>query len=285
MASSFTAYYAENLPAPLPTIADIHESNEVFSPQPARMVVGVGEHFVVKYGRGIDLIEGETLLYLEHTAVPAPQLYAMFRDESTKKNYIIMERIKGRTLEDAYPTLDNAAKEVIATRLRSVLDHMRTLPSPDPDGYPYCSVGRSGLPDGIFWTNDPTTPFAGPFKTEHELNEGMIAKYQKECLSKDRGDFYWRVFQQVFRDHPPVFTHGNLQRKNIILRDNGDKEPDVVLIDFEYSRWYPTYWEYSRAIFACGRWKDDWNVWVGKVLEPAYVEYAWTELLLRDLWT
>lgn len=34
--------------------------------------------------------------------------------------------------------------------------------------------------------------------------------------------------------------------------DIGDSNnDDVVLIDFEFAGWYPNYWEYARAIFAC----------------------------------
>ncbi|KAF1848650.1 kinase-like protein [Cucurbitaria berberidis CBS 394.84] len=288
MTSPVVPYYAaiESLPVQLPTLEEIHSSKEFMSDQEARMVVGVGEHFVVKYGEGVDLIEGETILHLESTVVPTPRIYAWFQDQSTKKNYIIMERIKGQVLASMWSDIPKVTKEAIATRLRSILNDMRKLPSPDQD-YPFCSVGRRGLPDGIFWTSDPAAPFAGPFKTEQELNEAMIAKYRQDGMSTERGNYYSRVFQQLFRDHPAVFTHGDLQRKNIMIRDLGDenKEPDIVLIDFEYSGWYPSYWEYSRAIYACGRWSDDWNLSVETFLKPAYVEYAWTELLLRELWT
>lgn len=59
-----------------------------------------------------------------------------------------------------------------------------------------------------------------------------------------------------------------------------DLEP--VIIDWEFSGWYPSYWEYARAIFACGRWNDDWNDWVDQILEPFRNEYAWVSILLRE---
>jgi hypothetical protein len=67
---------------------------------------------------------------------------------------------------------------------------------------------------------------------------------------------------------------------------NGDSnvEPEIVIIDWEFAAWYPSYWEYSRAIFACGHWKDDWDVSVERILELAIVEYAWVYMMLHELW-
>ena len=53
-------YYApaEELPSELPTKDVIENSKDVLSEQSARKVVGVGSHFVVKYGLQVDLEEG-----------------------------------------------------------------------------------------------------------------------------------------------------------------------------------------------------------------------------------
>jgi len=71
--------------------------------------------------------------------------------------------------------------------------------------------------------------------------------------------------------------------KNEALRDITDLQ--LVIIDWEFASWYPSYWEYARAIFACGRWGDDWNYWVDRTLEPFRNEYAWMDILLRELWS
>lgn len=67
-----------------------------------RRIVGVGQHFVVKFGLGIDLIEGENMLFVrENTDTPVPRVFALYSDPKTGKNFIVMERILGQTLLSA----------------------------------------------------------------------------------------------------------------------------------------------------------------------------------------
>lgn len=42
---------------------------------------------------------------------------------------------------------------------------------------------------------------------------------------------------------PPVFTHGDLNPFNILV----SRDKIVGLIDWEFSGWYPHYWEYTSA--------------------------------------
>jgi hypothetical protein len=65
----------------------------------------------------------------------------------------------------------------------------------------------------------------------------------------------------------------------------GNAEYDIVLVDWEYAGWYPSYWEYSKAILASGRWDDDWHIWVGKGLGPYFVEYPWFSMVFLELWS
>jgi hypothetical protein len=79
---------------------------KIFCDQSARKVVGVGQHFVVKYGLAVDLMEGEIILFIqEATSVPVPRIYALFKDPITKKAYIVMERIAGKSLDSEWPFL------------------------------------------------------------------------------------------------------------------------------------------------------------------------------------
>lgn len=277
---------AEILPATLPTEHDIESADDIFSDTTGRKVVGVGTHFVVKYGVQVDPLEGQTMLLVaQSTLVPIPRVYAIFRSAAQDTTYIIMERIEGSSLDLEWPRMDCASKKSVTLQLRSIFEEMRKLPSPGG----YCGVGRRGLPDGLFWTEDPANPYAGPFDTETELNSALILKY-KECgLSRHKASYYTRTFAAVFRGHKPTFTHADFQRKNVLVRtpitQTDGAHPELVIIDWEFAGWYPSYWEYARAIFACGRWDDDWNDWVDEMLEPYRNEYAWVEMLLRELWS
>ncbi|KAI9662264.1 MAG: hypothetical protein M1821_008431 [Bathelium mastoideum] len=285
MASRSLPFYADPavVPEALPTVEQIECAHEVLSDTAGRKVVGIGDHFVIKYGLQVDLVEGKTMLYLqESTTIPVPRIFALFQGTNTK-NYIVMERIIGTTLEEEWSHLDQSMKESIASMLRSSLEQMRKLESPGG----YCSLSRGGLLDGLFWTADPTQPFSGPFDTEDDLNSAIIANYSQQGYPKHKAEYYSRVFKVVFQNHPPKFSHGDFQRKNVIVKNapkNGTRG-ELVIIDWEFAGWYPSYWEYARAIFACGRWKDDWSVWLDQILEPMLAEYAWMNMLLRELWS
>jgi hypothetical protein len=180
MAPLSLPYFAndQTLSATLPTVHEIESSVEVFSETTRRKVVGVGTHYVVKYGVQVLLFEGETQLFVaQSTLIPAPMIYALFQkpatDTTATTTYIVMERINGPTLEQVWPRLDSAAKETIAFQLKTIVGDMRKLPSPGR----YCGVGNQALPDGVFWTADPSHPYAGPFGTEAELNEATLQKY------------------------------------------------------------------------------------------------------------
>ncbi|KAI9788378.1 MAG: hypothetical protein M1835_002302 [Candelina submexicana] len=256
-------YYADatSTPADLPTVEEIERFSDVLCDQTRRKVVGVGRHFVVKYGLAVDLKEGEVMLFIQQaTSVPIPRIYALFKDSKSHKAYIVIERIAGETLD-----------------LETAFDEMRKLQSPGG----YCSLNQRPLPDDVFWTGDNT--IAGPFQTETELNDAMIRKYLFNNLPHGKADFYKRAFRSVLHGHPPGFSHGDFQRKNILVRkhlriDDGGQaiyDYDPVIVD----------WEYSRALFACDRWNDDWSLWVDKILDPFLNEWAWMDMLLKELWS
>lgn len=80
-------------------------------------------------------------------------------------------------------------------------------------------TNHQALLDNIFWTGDTADTIAGPFSTEEELNDTIIKKYIFNNLLKNKVDFYKRAFPSILRDHYPVLTHGDLQRKNILVQE------------------------------------------------------------------
>lgn len=63
---------------------------------------------------------------------------------------------------------------------------------------------------------------------------------------------------------PPVFTHGDLNPFNIVVR--GEKV--VGLIDWEFSGWYPHYWEYTSAWCGGNILRTEWRDLLHKFLDP-----------------
>ena len=56
----------------------------------------------MKFGLGVNLIEGENMLFVrEKTNIPIPRVFALYSAPETGKNFIVMERILGQTLLSA----------------------------------------------------------------------------------------------------------------------------------------------------------------------------------------
>ncbi|KIX92091.1 uncharacterized protein Z520_12175 [Fonsecaea multimorphosa CBS 102226] len=275
-------YYASatELPARLPTTKDIERSRGVLSERLTAKVVTVGPHFVVKYGKGIDLEEGRMMMFVQSRArMPVPRVYAIYHDRG--KNFIVMERVNGQTLHALWPNLTASEKKLIANQLGECLRRMRAVQSPNG----FCSLDDIPLRDGLFWSGhgDQLPGLGGPFATEMELNNAIIKKCQAIKAIEGKASFYQESLPLVFRDHPPTLTHGDLQPKNIMVRAKPKSGLEIVLLDWEFAGWYPSYWEYSQAIMACGWFEDDWHHWVGKFLDPYPSEYAWLLMLENEI--
>jgi thiamine kinase-like enzyme len=59
---------------------------------------------------------------------------------------------------------------------------------------------------------------------------------------------------------------------------------DVALIDWESAAWWPSYYDYSTALFGCHRFQDDWHHWLEKVLDPCLKEAPWVLMLINELY-
>ena len=89
-------FYATDLPCPLPTGTEIENAPDISMEYGGRRIVGVGPHFVVKFGLGVTLIEGENMLFVrEKTNIPFPRVFALYSDLETGTNFIVIERILG----------------------------------------------------------------------------------------------------------------------------------------------------------------------------------------------
>lgn len=300
-------YVGDDLPAPLPTQEQIDNPDQILVEVGGRKVARVGEHYVIKYGEAAEELEVEaaTMIFLRNTTcINLPKVYAVYRSDGHGAVVIVMEFIPGSNLLEAWRRLSAAHKRQVCQDLKKQIDQLRNLPSL---GY-FGGVGKRPMPDGIFWTGegDERDPGAnGPFYSENELNNALVEKallVDKTWNGRgpQRSQFYQRMLPDVLRNHASVFTHADLQRKNIIIQSspssgvslaiNGDfdhflaTDLRVALVDWEKAGWYPSYWEYCAASWAF-RFDDDWPEYLETVLDPWPAEYAWLHILRNELWS
>lgn len=83
---------------------------------------------------------------------------------------------------------------------------------------------------------------------------------------------------KVLKDYRTVFTHTDLQPKNIMVQKQGRNEDGsgvfkVTIIDWEDSGWYPEWWEWCQASFWFTRMQDDFPLEVPKIMPVYPVEF------------
>lgn len=279
------------LPAPLPTTADIENAPCTLVERSSK-VVRVGDHFVAKYGpqTRLRIQEGLNMIFVsQNLTTPIPAVYALY--EENGKGYLLMQYVAGQTLEHLWPSLQPDERRVILSKLRGILDDMRSLPPPSPPFYG--SVDYGPLPYFLFWTPEPQKEVNGPFLNERDFCLGLVEKLRQIRAENNqhmsRVEWLRKHLPASLTGHPPTFTHGDIQKKNIMIERIS--RPDVldiedgfnlVILDWEDAGWYPNYFEY----FLCYTgffWDDDWPQIIETCLDPFPVETSIVIQIYHDI--
>ncbi|KGQ06282.1 hypothetical protein BBAD15_g8419 [Beauveria bassiana D1-5] len=223
---------SSRLPATLPTPEAIESCKKVIKEGYGRRIIQFGQHFIVKHGTRVSVMEGQNLLYVKKTeAVPIPEL--------------------------------------------------RNVPTP---GYFGC-FGNPPSENSVFWTlpcDDAAqnAPLSRSSRTEHEFNQGLVEVYLENEGSEKLAEIYECMFSEVLKNHRAVLTHADLQKNNIILKE----DKSLVVIDWEAAGWWPEYWEYSAATLAA-EFSDGFLLYVTTTALDEYPnECAWLNPMIRELW-
>ncbi|KAF2684210.1 hypothetical protein K458DRAFT_451998 [Lentithecium fluviatile CBS 122367] len=194
-----------------------------------------------------------------------------------------MQRVPGEDLESVWPTLTNDDKATVCAKLKAGIDYLRSIPS---QGF-YGGVGATKRSYHLFWDPQGSRDICGPFQNSDEFNAALAKKLRKiyagtrVCIDA-KARFYEKHLGTMLGVSAPVFSHSDLQRKNILIDKVGDSV-EVAIIDWETAGWYPSYWEY--AIEFCSlQWIDDWPQCFEQILEPWPREAVAMRVLYQDLW-
>ncbi len=179
----------------------------------------------------------------ENTSIPVPKVYSAF--EHGGRTYILMERIHGTTLCDAWFHRPEAARARILSQLKAMVAQLRDIPPPD---------GFRGVADvaggPIYDQRLPVKSFWGPFPTTDAFHKELRLGHETEDFNEHQLSNLPGLPELIaFQRQPwttPAFTHGDLSSMNIMARE-GDV---VAILDWETAGWMPPYWEYT----------SDWHV-------------------------
>ncbi|KPM45239.1 hypothetical protein AK830_g1292 [Neonectria ditissima] len=226
--------------------------------------VPISKHLIVKSDSFVDLTEAATIEYVaKNTSIPVPKIWSSFVRDG--RAYIVMERIHGDSISQGWNERSKESKEKLIFQLKLMLQDLRTIQPPPGTGVASCVGGslfdsRLPRPDRRF----------GPFETIQDFHlwlRGNVRPLQMEKPEQaTQGDWNDAKNMAAKQDGPwpaSVFSHGDLNPSNIIVR--GDQI--VGIIDWEFSGWYPHYWEYTSA-WCSQKMRKEWQDLLGDFLEP-----------------
>lgn len=211
----------------LPSIAEIEASTDILS-DPCRSVkvVRVRDRFAVKVGTSIAPLEAENMKFVAaNSKVPVPKVHDQFVDRKTQKRYIIMDHVHGKDLQKLAPSLSGDQKKTVSKRIREALDELRRIPS---QGY-FGNLNHTPYYEGILSTLDHDPSISGPFDNEEQFNQGIL-----KCLGQRESPHYVRLLrepiQRTLMGHKTVFTHADLQPKNVMVEQKECVKMGVQII-------------------------------------------------------
>ncbi|OAR01097.1 hypothetical protein LLEC1_05446 [Akanthomyces lecanii] len=223
--------------------------------------VPISTRMIVKNGVNVSLTEAATMAFVAaQTKVPVPRVHCAFTHK--KVTYIVMERMRGKTMADAWPDLSREDVERILLQLRDMVEELRAIPAP---GLSIQSCVRGSLRDSRIPRSEPRFgPFASTQAFHKWLREGLMPDQKPRHVDDDEwADIKDMIAMQDREWETPVFTHGDLNPFNIIVRD-GNIE---AIIDWEFSGWFPRYWEYT-SVWLGNKTRTAWQDMTAKFIDP-----------------
>ncbi|KAI5357004.1 putative aminoglycoside phosphotransferase, protein kinase-like domain superfamily [Septoria linicola] len=186
---------------------------------------------VIKSGSRVLAEEGRALQFAHSIDLPVPAVQEV--RAVGQGATIVMDFVDGECLEEAWPLMGADQKRSIAEQL---------------------VVARLAIAADM-----QTTP-GGPFNNEAEFNEFVLDSLQgTPSLIRSTISDTFNVDNRI------VFTHGDLSSRNLIV-----KEGHVhALLDWEFSGWYPEYWEYVN-FFEQRTDCRDWKEYAKKIFDTRY---------------
>ena len=199
--------------------------------------------------------EFEALKHARSLGVPVPTALEYLPERQT----IYMEYVEGDCLESVWPSMTEDEKKTVAQQLGQSLSLMRSTRQTE------VLIGAiRGLARDCRRYGDYT---GGPFTDIQSFNT-FVLDFYTQCPQPIRDALH----AKMRTDHSICFTHADLSPRNIIVKDGKIQ----AILDWEFSGWYPEYWEYVK-IFECKTKCKDWKNYAPYIFEVAYGEELVTQ--------
>lgn len=200
----------------------------------------------------------------KYTQIPAPRaIDAVCYSDSS---FLLMTGVPGDTIGQLLCVMTDEQLQSVAQDLKKYVAELRQIANRTGSGYQICNALGGGILD---WRIGDSQRRELKFQHEMQFSEYLIDdlpldQNARGLVSKVHGV-----------KHDIVFTHADLNMRNILVDGNGRISG---IVDWECAGWYPEYWEYTKAHFSARssiRWTAD-------VIDQAFSGYR-DELKLENL--
>ena len=162
---------------------------------------------------------------------------------SSPYSYLLTTRLPGLPLSDCHDVLSDKDLLEIAAQMKGYLAQIRHIPRQDDVSLAICNTLGKACHDSRIHHGEPV----GPFADEAAFNR-MVRFSDASCRL----------------GHEIVFTHADLNPRNILVdlfqRPDGSYTWRVTgIVDWEFSGYYPEYWDYTKSMFEGFRWTRRYN--------------------------
>ena len=180
------------------------------------------------------------------TSIPIPRILAThISDEDDEPGWVLMERISGQQLGDAWPSMGEGAKARTITELDSYLAQLHDIQPSEPGWIGSCSGGPA------YGHRIDNMSTCGPFASISDCHDSLVAPV-KNCPRPELVDRYRLLFPD---SHRIVIAHADISWENILI----DPKTGAItgVIDWEMAGFWPEWWEFRKAVYA-SRGKPWW---------------------------
>lgn len=219
-------------------------------------------------------------------AVPVPELSGWRKHDDMPLIY--MSVVRGQTLRQAWPSLNQSEKQSTCSDLRNIVRLLREIVSAFPPALVGMCIFRcshhqanrhvgsvgGGTVQDIFFRYDYEQ---GSFPSVSSFNDWVFAVATRQ---PPESEIELGLYREYLPDSANVcFTHGDPTLGNMMI--SGPQGEIVGIIDWEQAGWYPDYWEYCKLLYGVEYAHEWWDAgWVDPVMEPfetacfAFAEYV-----------
>lgn len=196
----------------------------------------------IKSGPAVTLAEGKAQQLAESLGLPVPHIHCI---EPLEDGYsITMDYVPGERLDKVWETMSLDEKHSLCAQLKTVLTTMHA-----------CTDNPTGTIGSCDGTMVQDLRRYSTYTSEALPDEAAFNAFLLDLIKATPQPLAAELGRRLSTDHQIVFTHADLAQHNIIMQD----KKLAAIIDWQFSGWYPEWWEYIKFFerFAVGKdWKD-----------------------------